>query len=174
MFPLSVPFIFLSELYPNRFDICYHSEINSNLVASSYKYWCTEADATTAEAYGNNSQNGYFAFRDDFNTTDCTGQYSERRVVWYFLQKKQMNLILSIMVFSSTWCFRKWSNISQYESSGFPRFFLLDVHSSNIPQKKSWKPRSLKSRHIWPFTKRPCRRKHHDSKYSLNFIKCKN
>ena len=72
--------------------------------------------------------------------------------------------ILSIMVFSSTWYFRKWSNISQYESSGFPRFFLLDVHSSNIPQKKSWKPRSLKSRHIWPFTKRPCRRKHHDSK----------
>jgi len=60
------------------FDICYHSEYNASLYPSSYKYYCI---ASTTEEYGNNSVNGFTAWREDFNTIDCQGSAARTRIV---------------------------------------------------------------------------------------------
>mmetsp|Transcript_27240 Transcript_27240/g.24065 ORF Transcript_27240/g.24065 Transcript_27240/m.24065 type:complete len:294 (-) Transcript_27240:181-1062(-) len=61
------------------FDICYHSEYDEDtLKPSSYRYICIES---TAAEYGNNSVNGFTAFREDFNTIDCGGKANQTRIV---------------------------------------------------------------------------------------------
>jgi len=60
------------------FDICYHSEVDNDLKTSSYKYYCIES---TPAQYGNNSVGGYTAFREDFDTIDCSGTANLKRIV---------------------------------------------------------------------------------------------
>jgi len=61
------------------FDICYHSEYDEDtLKPTSYRYICV---SSTAADYGNNSVTGYTAFREDFNSIDCSGLPNQTRIV---------------------------------------------------------------------------------------------
>lgn len=61
------------------FDMCYHSEIDATtLQGSSYRYYCIES---TEREFGNNSVNGFTAFREDFASVDCEGSALQTRIV---------------------------------------------------------------------------------------------